>query len=163
MHEPARLFVARFATERACSVYEVGSRNVNGSVRDLFPAASWLGIDVRPGPNVDLVADGANWTPELGVYDFSISTEVFEHTREWRSILRHLIVALRPGGRVIVTAAGPNRRPHSAEDGGPWVGPDEWYCPIFPSELRSQLARADLTDMELETDSDGVYASAVRR
>lgn len=163
MHEPARLFVARWATDRSCSVYEVGSREETGAIRALFPAASWLGIDVRPGPNVDLVADGSTWTPELGVYDFAISTEVFEHAWKWRSILGIMVAALRPGGRLIVTCAGPNRRPHSAVDGGPWVGPDEWYCPVFPSEMRRQLRLATLYDLEVESDDDDVFATAVRR
>lgn len=138
MHDAARQFVARFATERAVTVLECGARDVNGSVRNLFPAADWFGVDIGPGPGVDEVADFADYVHPHPV-DIVVSTEVLEHTPRWREILRAASRNLRPGGRLIVTAAGPGRVPHSAVDGGP-VG-DEHYENIDPDELSSELAR----------------------
>ena len=45
------------------SVLDVGSFDVNGTYRDLIPDAwSYVGLDIRPGPNVDVVvADPYNW------------------------------------------------------------------------------------------------------
>jgi SAM-dependent methyltransferase len=39
-----------------CPVLEVGSYNVNGSVRDLF-FGEYIGMDMREGPGVDVIAD----------------------------------------------------------------------------------------------------------
>ena len=36
-------------------VLEVGSRDVNGSVRQFFDGGEYVGVDWRPGPCVDLV------------------------------------------------------------------------------------------------------------
>jgi SAM-dependent methyltransferase len=52
-------------------VIELGSRTVagdwpySGPVRPLFEGAAYLGIDMLPGPNVDVVADAATW-PDVG-------------------------------------------------------------------------------------------------
>jgi hypothetical protein len=68
MHTAAYAWVRRCAgwlpPRRA--VLEVGSRDVNGSVRPLFPGAAYWGIDREPGPGVDEVGDGAAWRPADG-------------------------------------------------------------------------------------------------
>lgn len=163
MHEPARLWVAQWATEEKVTVYEVGSREQQGSIRALFPRAYWLGVDLVQGPGVDLVRDATTWVPPGRHWDLAICTEVFEHCREWRDILDGMTEALRPGGRLIVTCAGPNRRPHSALDGGPWVGPDEWYSPIFPEELWVALYARSLESITVAGDQDTVLGTGLAR
>jgi hypothetical protein len=39
-------------------VLEVGSLNINGSIRQFFTDCDYLGIDVGPGLDVDLVCEG---------------------------------------------------------------------------------------------------------
>jgi len=39
-------------------VLEVGSLNINGSIRQFFTECDYLGIDVGPGVDVDLVCEG---------------------------------------------------------------------------------------------------------
>jgi hypothetical protein len=83
MHEAAFRWVQKMAAmlppRRA--VCELGSRNVNGSVRSLFASASsYVGIDTQPGPGVDIVADASHWRPEdKSLFDTVISTESLEH------------------------------------------------------------------------------------
>jgi len=162
MHEPAYNYVARWADPGPCRVLEVGSREVNGSVRGLFPGARYLGVDKLDGPGVDLVADATEPLEGVGLFDYAISTEVFEHEEFWRSVLTFMVNALDTAGRVIVTAAGICRRPHSAVDGGPWLRPGEWYSPIFPQELSLTLSMLPLYGISVETDVDGVYGTGVR-
>ena len=65
------------------AVLEVGSRNVNGSVRDILaPLVSrYVGCDLEAGDGVDVVADATRLTdvfpPES--FDVVISTEMLEH------------------------------------------------------------------------------------
>ena len=37
-------------------VLEIGSLNINGSIREFFQQCVYLGVDIGPGKDVDLVA-----------------------------------------------------------------------------------------------------------
>src|SRR5688572_27389603 len=109
MHPEAFAWVRQHAPAGPVSVLDVGGRNINGTVRDLFPSAAWYrSIDLLPGLGVDIVADAAVWTPDRE-YDVVVCCEVFEHTADWRLILDTILRALRPGGLAILTMAGPGR------------------------------------------------------
>lgn len=40
------------------SVLEIGSLNINGTVREFFTNCNFTGIDIGPGPCVDIVIPG---------------------------------------------------------------------------------------------------------
>lgn len=148
MHAEAFAYVERFRTEAALSVLDLGGRNVNGTVRDLFPNADYTALDILPGDGVDIVANAASWTPDRQ-YDLVVCTEVFEHTPEWPQILRVAAAACKPGGRIVLTMAGPGRPEHSAIDGGP-RRPDEHYGNVAPEDLRAGLLAAGWADVDVE-------------
>lgn len=163
MHQAAHDFVS--ATLRAYGVrgpvYEIGSRNVNGSIRSLFAGVEgYHGIDLAAGPDVDAVADAAQYVPPQ-VPKTVVCCEVLEHTANAEDIVQQIASVLSPGGRVILTMAGPGRMPHSAIDGGRLrVG--EFYRNVFPAQLEGWL-RA-FTDVEI-VDNPGpgdLYATAVK-
>lgn len=123
----------------ARSVLDIGGRDVNGTVRALFPEAeTYTVIDAMPGDNVDIVADASVWTPQW-VYDVVVCCEVFEHTPVWREICTTAYLALTPGGTFITTMGGPGRAPHSAVDGGHILQPGEHYGNVDPDDLHRQL------------------------
>ena len=94
MHPEAREFVHRQVSRLAA--IEIGSLNVNGSIRDLFPHYDYLGLDLVAGPGVDVVADGATFdTPKR--FDVAISCEAFEHAANWLSLI-HISEPTRPCG-----------------------------------------------------------------
>jgi hypothetical protein len=102
-------------------VLELGSRNINGSVRGLFAgcAPPYIGVDLVAGPGVDVVADAATYVPSVKMQTV-VCCEVFEHTLQAPRILRHIArQLLAANGLVIVTCATTGRLPHSAVDGGP--------------------------------------------
>ena len=138
MHPAAREWCEKYCPRDARSVVEVGSFDVNGGVRDLFPNATvYLGIDLKPGRGVDLVMDAAEWVPDR-LYDCAVSTETFEHTPKWRQILRRMKDALSPGGVLVMTCATTGRNPHSCL-GFPVVPPDEFYGNVTEEEFRKAL------------------------
>lgn len=148
MHAEAFAYVEQFATDDPLSVLDIGGRNVNGSVRDLFPNADYTALDILPGEGVDIVANAASWTPDR-VYDLVVCTEVFEHTDEWLQILEVAAAACRPGGRIVLTMAGPGRPEHSAIDGGP-RRPGEHYANVDPEALDDGLRSAGWVEVEVE-------------
>ena len=148
VHPEAFEYVERFATTDALTVLDIGGRNVNGTVRDLFPNADYTAMDIRPGEGVDIVADAATWMPERQ-FDLIVCTEVFEHTSDWPAILATAYAACRPGGRLVLTMAGPGRPEHSAIDGGP-LRPGEHYGPVAPEDLAAALGDRGWQDVDVE-------------
>ena len=160
MHPEVLEWVGRWATDEPISVLDIGGRDVNGTPRPLFPAASYTVLDARPGVNVDVVADAATWTPDRE-YDLVLCTEVFEHTAVWREICATAVKALRPGGRLVVTCAGPGRSPHSAIEATD-LQPGEQYANIEPNELDKALLDAGFARVHVEQAGLDVRAEAVR-
>lgn len=160
MHDEARHYVERFATDAKVSVIEVGSRRINGEVRDLFPNARYHGIDIQDGPGVDEVADGATFQPSRRV-DLVVCCETLEHAEHWRDIVANTFAMLKKDGRVIFTAAGPRRQPHSGIDGGQLRG-HEFYENIDPDELHELMTEAGFVGVEFEELGPDVRATGVR-
>jgi hypothetical protein len=118
---------------------DVGGRNVNGSVRIELPNTKWLGLDLRPGPDVDIVADAAEWRTDEK-FDIVIATELFEHAERWRDIIKTMHHSLDVGGPgvFISTCASIGRGPHGASGEG--VVPDgEWYQNVDRAEIEETL------------------------
>ncbi|MDB0050250.1 hypothetical protein N9F31_02215, partial [Pseudomonadales bacterium] len=45
-------------SQQDLAVLEIGSYDVNGSIRSLFNAQNYVGVDLVEGPGVDVVAGG---------------------------------------------------------------------------------------------------------
>jgi SAM-dependent methyltransferase len=75
------------------------------------PYASWstgareiVGIDVAPGPNVDLViTPGQTWKLDTASFDSIVCTQVIEHVSDLDNLLAELSRVLLPGGLLLVT------------------------------------------------------------
>jgi SAM-dependent methyltransferase len=124
------------------NVLEVGSLDINGSVRFLFndlisDGGSFFGIDVQEGPGVDLVADASVYKSEKQ-YDIVVCAEVFEHTAVWPKIVKNAYSLLTPGGMFIATMAGEGRAPHSAIDENP-IRSWEYYKNVTGPDLKEKL------------------------
>ena len=91
----------------ASKVLEVGSYNVNGSVRDLFPDSDYIGIDIRSGSGVDLVLDVTEAPYKFGAqaFDLVLCVETLEHVRQPFHALLAIWDMLRPDGVLLLTMA----------------------------------------------------------
>lgn len=152
MHEQAHDWVAKHAPGGPVTVLDLGGRDLNGSVRDLFPLASrYTVLDLRPGPGVEIVANAADWDPGDARWDVVVCCETFEHTARWPAICRTAYRACRPGGTFIVTTAGPGRPAHSGIDGQFRLHPGEHYANVPAEHLRRVLAEAGWRDVVVDS------------
>lgn len=143
------------------SVAELGSRNINGSVRYLFHKAErYVGVDVVNGIDVDVVADAATWEP-LTRFDCVVCAEVLEHTEAAPRIVANAARLLNPGGMFIMTCAGVGRTPHSAVDGLA-VRAGEFYRNVAEHTLNDWLTDADFAEWQIDQTSEDIRCVAWR-
>lgn len=104
--EHARLFFELYWQPSFRDVLEIGSLNVNGSLRDVSPpGARYVGVDMAAGPGVDHVVSAGSPLPfPDGSFDVALTSSTFEHdVCFWESFVECLRV-LRPGGFLYVNA-----------------------------------------------------------
>jgi SAM-dependent methyltransferase len=96
---------------RTLSVLDIGSASVSGEdegYRPLFSDSAWryVGLDLQPGRNVDVVASGPFAWRELAdeSFDVVISGQAFEHIAwPWLTMME-IARVLRAGGLAAITA-----------------------------------------------------------
>lgn len=127
MHEEAMSWVQQWGThDPETIVVELGSRNTSGrGIRQFFTGTQYVGIDAVEGPDVDMVGNAATVRLSRPV-DLVVCCELLEHTPYWREVLNNAFLMLKPGGRLIVTCAGPGRAVHGVNHDDPdqpgWYG-----------------------------------------
>lgn len=86
-------------------VLEVGSLNVNGSIREVIDVE--VGIDLQEGKDVDIVMAAETLLDHFGpeAFDTVISCETLEHIEYWREALEAMWCVLKVGGWFLLTAA----------------------------------------------------------
>jgi SAM-dependent methyltransferase len=94
------------------NVLEIGSLDINGSVRSFFAAATYTGVDVAAGPGVDEVCQGQLVGHPSGMFDVVISCECMEHNPFWIETVSNMLRMAKPGGLVIVSCATTGRAEH---------------------------------------------------
>jgi predicted SAM-dependent methyltransferase len=98
-------------------VLEIGSFDVNGSVRPLIESCQpqeYIGIDIRPGQKVNLVLSGEEIVDYFGPesFDVIVSTETLEHVQDWRKFVNNIKTAVKIGGYVYLTVCPPKMGKH---------------------------------------------------
>ena len=137
------------------SVLEIGSYNVNGSVRQFFNAPKrYIGVDLIEGPGVDVVCDGDKFYESVK-FDVAISTECFEHTADYLAIFENMTALVRPGGLVMFTCATTGR----AEHGTPRTSPKDSPGTCQVSGDRANYYRNVTADHFPELDLDIYFSS----
>jgi SAM-dependent methyltransferase len=127
-HVPQLKFVGLLSSNiaplfRNVRVLEIGSLDINGSVRTLFQACDYLGLDLADGPGVDLVCEGQKYEGPDGSFDVVISCEAMEHNPYWVDTFKNMIRLCRPGGLVVMTCATTGRPEHGTERSSPEASP----------------------------------------
>lgn len=104
-------------------VLEVGSLNINGTIRDFFENSDYTGIDVGEGPGVDIVCQGQDYDQPDESYDVVCSGECFEHNPYWLETFENMIRLCKKGGLVFFTCATEGRPEHGTARTSPDSSP----------------------------------------
>lgn len=121
MHQNNRRWLTELSLERpgwfdGTRVLEIGAAGADPFIRDLFTTDDYTGIDIVPGPNVDLVADAKFHKHDLS-YDVIMCFSVLEHDPGWETIMENAYDLMHPGSMMIGC--------HGAE-GNLHHGPEPW-------------------------------------
>lgn len=111
-------------------VLEVGSRNINGSIRGLFRECKYVGIDCMKGKDVDIVCLAHKYEDRPESFDVVCSTNVFEHDPHGPTTVLSMLRYLRPGGLYFSTCASTGHKEHGTNrQNKKWklCGPDHNY------------------------------------
>jgi len=88
------------ATRPGCKVLDIGSQDVNGSLKQVMPAGfSYVGVDFVPGNNVDVVLEDPYRLPfDTQSADVILSSSCFEHAEMFWVLFLEILRVLKPGG-----------------------------------------------------------------
>jgi hypothetical protein len=163
MHESVLAFIQEHIESEEVAgkrVLEIGSRNINGSVRPIISAMnplSYEGIDRKAGFGVDIIEDwgGDGWVSRIvkysEKYDLVISTEMLEHAEDWRSALYCMKYALKPAtGILILTTRSPGFNLHDL--------PDYWRFTL--ENFRAMFEDMDIVTLQMDPQVPGVFIKA---
>lgn len=126
-------------------IVDLGSHDINGSYRSLFEQPKWryIGADLAPGENVDLVLrDPYDWRElKTESIDVVISGQTFEHTEFFWETMFEIARVLKPHGLccIIAPSSGPEHR----------FPIDCWR--FYPDGLRAMARYAGLEVLEART------------
>lgn len=92
-------------------VLEVGSRNVNGSIKDFISGyKEYTGIDMIDGKDVDIVMNAHDllkrW--DRPTFDVIFCCETLEHDNKFWITVENMRTILKPGGWLLVTTPSIN-------------------------------------------------------
>ena len=103
-------------------VVEIGSLNINGSVRHFFEKCVYIGVDVGTGPGVDVVSLGHEYNMPNS-FDVAISCECFEHDPHWQKTFANMIKLCESDGLIVFSCATTGRKEHGTNKSEPQSSP----------------------------------------
>lgn len=147
MRSEVRAWVERIVAEFApeVPVLEVGALDVNGTCRDLLPSDGYIGMDMRLGQGVDLLADILSPPGSLlNRFNTVACLETLEHITEPWAAIDSMYRCLRPGG--LFMGSWCFRFPIHNE-------PDYWRC--TPDGFRYLLECSGFGEIRIESEGEG--------
>ena len=97
---------------RNCKVLDIGSFDVNGNEKPWFDNCDFTGLDLLPGPGVDVACPANEYDAPDETFDTIISCECWEHNLFYKESIMNAIRMLKPGGYFIWTCATTGRPVH---------------------------------------------------
>jgi SAM-dependent methyltransferase len=99
-------------------ILDVGSYDVNGTMKPIFEKGQYVGLDMEAGPNVDIVGVSHDIPFEKDEFDIVISSSCFEHDDMFWMSFQEMCRVLKPGGYMYIQA--PSNGPYHGWPGDNW-------------------------------------------
>ena len=99
-------------------ILDIGSYDVNGTMKPIFQKGQYIGLDMEQGPNVDIVGVSHQIPFEKDEFDIVISSSCFEHDDMFWISYQEMCRVLKPGGYMYVQA--PSNGPYHGWPGDNW-------------------------------------------
>ncbi len=137
-------------------ILEIGSYDVNGTIRQFFPNNKIIGIDISSGPNVDIIYSGYHQIFQNHSFDLIICCEVFEHTPHWEEVIKHIMRYLKSDGICIITCASTGRLEHGTRRVSPMSSPGtqaeyhDYYKNLSKNDLKRIIKKYQLVNYYLK-------------
>jgi len=152
-------------------VLEVGSLNINGSVRDFFRDCDYVGIDVSMGNGVDTVSKGEDFQEKANSFDVAISCECMEHNPNYEKTFLNMIRLLAQDGLIVMTCATYGRAQHGTMTSEPTSSPltimlgQDYYKNLIKEDFEIIVFDKFFSDCFFVTDhsSNDLYFAAIGR
>ena len=134
-------------------VIEVGSMDVNGSLRPLlesFKPKQYVGVDISKGRGVDIICNAEDLLDkfEKDSFDVLISTELLEHVRNWKKVISNFKNIVKTAGMILITTRSRGFPYH----GYPY---DFWRYEI--EDMESIFSDCIIEKLEKDPTSPGVF------
>jgi len=139
-------------------VLEIGSLNINGSVRTFFNEVDYTGIDVAEGLGVDLVSKGEDFASPANSFDVIISCECMEHNPMYEKTWLNMLRLLKNDGLIIMTCATFGRAQHGTSTSEPVSSPltiglgQDYYKNLIQVDFEFVDLSKFFVDYKFETD-----------
>jgi len=137
-------------------IIEIGACEVNGSLRPILESygpASYVGVDISEGTGVDVVCDAEKLLErfEKERFDIVLSTELIEHTRNWRRVLSNMKNLCAPGGTILITTRSRGFHYHAYPH-------DYWRYEL--EDMREIFSDCEIVSLAKDPGDPGVFLKA---
>lgn len=166
-YKNAELFYDKYCKENIENkhILDIGSCNVNGTMRPIFDKGHYIGLDMQCGPNVDIVSDAHNIALEDDSFDIIISSSCFEHDDMFWVTFLEMCRLVNNGGYIYVCA--PSNGPYHAHPVDNWrFYKDSWsalakWAKYNGHDIELVESYVDSVTCEGWNDSVGIFRKAV--
>ena len=135
-------------------VLDVGSANINGTNKSWFENCEYVGLDISPWPNVDVVSVAHEYDAPDESFDVVCSTSELEHDIHWKETLLKMVKLLKPGGFMWFDA------PHTwAEHGTVEHSPSDSLTSKLNDEWAHYYKNMDIEDITSVLNLDEIFES----
>jgi SAM-dependent methyltransferase len=96
-------------------VLGIGTFNVCGTEEQYFNDCDYKGLDLGPGPGVDIICPAQEYDAVDGTFDVIISCECWEHNPFYSESIQNAIRMIKSGGLLLFTCATTGRPVHGVK------------------------------------------------
>lgn len=137
------------------STLEIGSRNINGTVRWSFKGP-YIGIDFIDGPNVDMIMDAHDLKFPDATFDVVVCTEMLEHDSAFWITLSEIRRVLKKDGHFLMTTRGNGFLEHGWPE-------DYWRFMPNSGAIIAKVASCKVEYCEEDPYAPGIFLHGIRQ